>query len=176
MWWHTTLQLGQQRKSFPLFHMGGFGYGSVSLEHDITWDTLVHVVVYPTLSHHIKSLLHISYDVPATMSGTIEKARSDTEKFLNEIDNVEEESFYGYRVEYQYYGKASLAVMLSNPPLTSAALSSNVICHYLCSKDVYIRTICMYVARGCFLVKHPVGLAYVSCAYSLHVSIYYDVC
>ena len=106
--------------------------GLYPCKYDITWDTLVHVVVYPTLSHHIKSLLHISYDVPATISGIIEKAQFDTERFLNDIDNVEEESIYGYRVEYQYYGKASLAVMLSNPPLTSAALSSNVICHYLC--------------------------------------------
>ena len=39
--------------------MAGFRYGSVFLEHDITSDTQVCIVVYPTLSHHIKSLLHI---------------------------------------------------------------------------------------------------------------------
>ena len=56
-------------KVFPLLHMAGFGNGSVTLERDVNADTRVRTVVYPTLSHHIKSLLHISYDVPVTMSG-----------------------------------------------------------------------------------------------------------
>lgn len=45
-----------------------------------------------------------------------------------------------------FYGKASLAVMLSNPPLTSP---SNVTCCYLCSKDVYINMINSYYRYAC---------------------------
>lgn len=55
-------------KVFLLKHKAGFRYGSISLE-NVTSETRVRVVIYPTLSHHIKSLLHISYDVPLTMSG-----------------------------------------------------------------------------------------------------------
>ena len=60
-------------KVFPLLHMAGFGNGSVTLERDVNVDTRVRTVVYPTLSHHIKSLLHISCDVPVTMSGIYRK-------------------------------------------------------------------------------------------------------
>lgn len=56
-------------KVFLLKHKAGFRYGSISLENDVTSETRVRAVIYPTLSHHIKSLLHISYDVPLTMSG-----------------------------------------------------------------------------------------------------------
>lgn len=56
-------------KVFPLPHMAGFGNDSVTLESDLNSDTRVRTVIYPTLSHHIKSLLHNSYDIPVTMSG-----------------------------------------------------------------------------------------------------------
>ena len=73
--------------------MGGFGYGSISLEHNVTLDTRVCIVVYSTLSHHLKGLLHISYDVPATMRGILRK-QGLIERFLCDIENVDEESLY----------------------------------------------------------------------------------
>ena len=124
-------------KVFPLLHMAGFGNGSVTLERDLNANTRVRTMVYPTLSHHIKSLLHISYDVPVTMSGIYRK-EAPIERFLGDIEDVEEEDLYGYRVEQQYFGKASLSLMMTNPPLSSAALPENVLCRYLCHKDIYI--------------------------------------
>ena len=73
--------------------MGGFGYGSLSLKHNVTLDTRVCIVVYSTLSHHLNSLLHISYDVPASMSGILRK-QGLIERFLCDIENVDEESLY----------------------------------------------------------------------------------
>ena len=135
-------------KVFPLLHMAGFGNGSVTLERDLNADTRVRTVVYPTLSHHIKSLLHISYDVPVTMSGIYRK-EAPIERFLGDIEDVEEEDLYGYRVEQQYFGKASLSLMMTNPPLSSAALPENVLCRYLCHKDVYINIIFSYYRYVC---------------------------
>ena len=80
-------------KVFPLLHMGGFGYGSISLKHNVTLDTIVCIVVYSTLSHHLNSLLHISYNVPASMSGILRK-QGLIERFLSDIENVDEESLY----------------------------------------------------------------------------------
>ena len=116
-------------KMFPLLHMAGFGNGSVTLERDLNAETRVRTVVYPTLSHHLKSLLHISYDVPVTMSG-IKRKEAPIERFLEEIKDVEEEDLYGYRVELQYF---ALSLMMTNPPLSSAALPGNVLCRYLCA-------------------------------------------
>ena len=62
-----------------LYHMAGFRYGSVLVEHNITSDTQVCIVVYPTLSHHIKSLLHIQ--CASNYEWHIKKARSNTEVF-----------------------------------------------------------------------------------------------
>ena len=135
-------------KVFPLLHMAGFGNGSVTLERDLNADTRVRTVVYPTLSHHIKSLLHISYDVPVTMSGIYRK-QAPIERYLEDIEDVEDEELYGYRVEVQYFGKASLSLMLTNPPLSSAALPGNVLCRYLCCKDVYINIINAYYRYVC---------------------------
>ena len=74
--------------------MSGFGYGSISLKHNVTLDTMQSLlVVYSTLSHHFKSLLHISYDVPATMIGILRK-QGLIERFLSDIENVDEESLY----------------------------------------------------------------------------------
>ena len=134
-------------KVFPLLHMAGFGNGSVTLERDVNADTRVRTVVYPTLSHHIKSLLHISYDVPITMSGIYRK-EDPIKRFLEDIEGLEED-LNGYRVELQYFGKVSLSLMMTNPPLSSAALLGNVLCRYLCCKDVYINIINAYYQYVC---------------------------
>lgn len=97
-------------------------------------------VVYPAFSHHIKSLLHIFYDIPKTMSGVYRK-KTPIERFMEDIKGVEEEDLYGYRVELQYIGKVCLSLMLRNPALTSAALPENVLCQYLISKHIYINVI-----------------------------------
>ena len=53
--------------------------------------------------------------------------------------------------------------MLTNPPLSSAALPGNVLCQYLCSKDMYINVINAYhrytsVAEGYFpVMQHVAG-------------------
>ena len=135
-------------KVFPLLHMAGFGNGSVTLERYLNADTRVRTVVYPTLSHHIKSLLHISYSVPVTMSGIYRK-QAPIERYLEDIEDVEDVELYGYRVEVQYLGKASLSLMMTNPPLSSAALPENVLCRYLCHKDVYINIIFSYYRYVC---------------------------
>ena len=135
-------------KVFPLLHMVGFGNGSVTLERDVNTDTRVRTVVYHTLSHHIKSLLHISCDVPVTMSGIYRK-EAPIKRFLEDIKDVEEEDLYGYRVELQYFRKVSLSLMMTNPPLSSAALPGNVLCRYLCCKDVYINIINAYYWYVC---------------------------
>ena len=135
-------------KVFPLLHMAGFGNGSATLERHLNADTRVRTVVYPTLSHHIKSLLHINYSVPLTMSGIYRK-RAPIERYLEDIEDVEDVELYGYRVEVQYLGKASLALMMTNPPLSSAALPENVLCRYLCHKDVYINIIFSYYRYVC---------------------------
>ena len=62
-----------------LYHMAGFRYGSVFMEHNITSDTQVCIVVYLTLSHHIKSLLHIQ--CASNYEWHIKKARSNIEVF-----------------------------------------------------------------------------------------------
>ena len=134
-------------KVFPLLHMTGFGNGSVTQERDVNADTRVRTVVYPTLSHHIKSLLHISYNVPVTMSGIYRK-EDPIKRFLEDIEGVEED-LNGYRVELQYFGKVSLSLMMTNPPLSSAALPGNVLCRYLCCKDVYINIINAYYQYVC---------------------------
>ena len=112
--------------------MSGFGYGSVSIKHNVTLDIRVCIVVYSTLSHHLNSLLHISYDVPATMSGILRK-QGPIERFLSDIENVDEESLYmGTVWSTNTMEKPPLAVILSNSPLTTAALPSNVTCWFLC--------------------------------------------
>ena len=75
--------------------------------------------------------------------------RPPIERFLEDIEDVEEEDLYGYRVELQYFGKASLSLMMTNPPLSSAALPGNVLCRYLCAKDVYINIINSYYRYVC---------------------------
>ena len=96
--------------------MAGFGNGSVTLERDVTSETRVRTVIYPTLSHHIKSLLHISYDVPVTMSGVYRK-EAPIERWLEDINYIDT------LPKLQYFGKVSLSLMLTNPPLLSAALA-----------------------------------------------------
>ena len=53
-------------KVHPLLFMVAFGNSSITVESELNSNTKVRTVVYPTLSHHIKSLLHISYDVSVT--------------------------------------------------------------------------------------------------------------
>lgn len=62
---------------------------------------------------------------------------------------MEEDDLYGYRVKLQYFGKVCLSLMLTNPPLSSAALLGNVLCRYLCLKDVYINVINAYYRYVC---------------------------
>ena len=50
-------------KVHPLLFMAAFGNGSITIESELNSNTKVRTVVYPKLSHHIKSLLHIYYDV-----------------------------------------------------------------------------------------------------------------
>ena len=128
--------------------MCGFGYGSISLKHNVTLDTRVCIVVYSTQSHHLNSPLHISYDVPATMSGILRK-QGPIERFLSDIENVDEESLYGYSVEYQYYGKSLLG--------SDAEQSSTYICCFakqcyllvfVFVKDVYISQESMESKKG----------------------------
>ena len=132
----------------PLLYMAGFGNGSVSVKRDIDDETSVRTVVYPRLSHHIKSLLHISYDVPRTMSG-LHRKRDPILRFLADIEDVEEEQLYGYRVELQFTGKVTLLAILRNPPITSAALPENVLCQYMVEKDVYVNLIVDYYTHVC---------------------------
>ena len=101
--------------------MAGFGNGSVTMENDLNADMTVRTVVYPKLTYHIKSLLHISYDVPRTMSG-LHRKKEPILRFLVDIEGVEEENLYGYRIEMQFFGKVTLSDLLQNPPITSAAL------------------------------------------------------
>ena len=133
-------------KVFPLLHMAGFGNGSVTLERDATSETRVRTVIYPTLSHHIESLLHISYDVPVTMS-SIYRKEAPIKRFLEDIEEVEEDDLYGYRVELQYFGKVCLSLMISNLPLSSAALPGNVLFQYINVINSYYRYVC---GRGLF--------------------------
>ena len=122
--------------------MAGFGNGSVTLERDVTSETRVRTVIYQTLSHRIKSLLHIAYDVPVTMSGIYRK-EAPIERCLEDIDYIDT------LPKLQYFGKVSLSLMLANPPLSSAALPGNVLCQYLCSKYVYINVINAYHRYVC---------------------------
>ena len=126
--------------------MAGFGNGSVTMENDLNADTTVRTVVYPKLTHHIKSLLHISYDVPRTMSG-LHRKKEPILRFLVDIEGVEEENLYGYRIEMQFFGKVTLSDLLQNPPITSAALPENVLCPYIVEKDVYINVIFHHYAH-----------------------------
>ena len=57
-------------KVHPLLFMAGFGNGSITVESELNSNTKVRTVVYPKLSHHIKSLLHISYDVSRTTASS----------------------------------------------------------------------------------------------------------
>ena len=123
--------------------MVGFGNGTVTLERDVTSETRVRTVIYQTLSHRIKSLLHISYNVPVTTSGIYRK-EAPIERWLEDIEAVEEDDLYSYRVELQYFGKVSLSLMLTNLSLSPVALPGNVLYQYLCSKDVYINVINAY--------------------------------
>ena len=71
------------------------------------------------------------------------------ERFLEEIEGVEEEDLHGYRVKLQYIGKVTLSTLLRNPALTSAALKENVLCQYLVLKDVCIKVIYNYYMYVC---------------------------
>ena len=94
-------------KVHALLFMAGFSNGSVTVVSKVNADTTVRTMVYPKLSHHIKSLLHISYDVPRTMSGLYRK-KDPILRFLADIEGVEEEDLYRYHVELQFIGKVTL--------------------------------------------------------------------
>ena len=102
-----------QGKVFPLLHMAGFCNGSVTLERDVPSETGVRSVIYPTLNHHIKSLLHTTYNVPITMIGIYHK-EAPIKRFLEDIEG---DDLYGYRVELKYFNKVCLSLMITNPPV-----------------------------------------------------------
>ena len=60
--------------------MAGFGNGSVTVESELNSNTKVRTVVYPKLSHHIKSLLHISYDVSSRTTASSRGGASSSAK------------------------------------------------------------------------------------------------
>ena len=94
MWWYTTFQLHKRRESFPIVaHEWVWVWVNIPQTQCHFGHQSLYSIVYSTLSHHFKSLLHISYDVPATMSGILRK-QGPIERFLSDIENVDEESLY----------------------------------------------------------------------------------